>query len=221
MPHPRTECTVCGVPAQRLAAAGADAGIAAIEFAITVPFVVMLVMALVELAYLLSGGIALQGGAWAAARHALTNQTANGETREQTVRRIITGYVCPAALPDRAGRYCFWSSDMVRLSDDGISAPLVITARVYTSAANEGQAEPYSDTAPANGRYDAGEAFSDVNGNGHWDADMARSGAGGPGDFVFYDIEMPQDVLGPLLPRSLGAGIIWHHASVVVRNEDF
>lgn len=196
-------------------------GVAAIEFAITAPLVVMLVMVLLEIGYLLGGGLLLDAGARAAGRFALTGQTVAGETRVQSIRRIITSYVCPRDLAGGAGGYCFWSAGTTSRSDDGIDSPLQITAKVYASPANIGQPEPYSDTKPANGRYDPGESYTDVNGNGRWDADMAASGSGGAGDFVLYEVRMPEDVRNPLFRLVMPGGVLWQRASLAVRNENF
>ena len=47
-----------------------------------------------------------------------------------------------------------------------------LTTLVYDDFASISQAEPFTDNKPENGEYDAGEAFTDINGNGRWDEDM-------------------------------------------------
>lgn len=51
---------------------------------------------------------------------------------------------------------------------------------VRPSFGDVGKPEPYVDSSPGNGAYDAGEDFTDINGNGQWDSDMGQAGLGGP-----------------------------------------
>ena len=198
-----------------------ESGLAAIEFAISAPVIVMLLMMLVETAYLLAGGILLEAGARAASRYALTGQSVDGETRVDAIRRIVTRYVCPLAQREIAAGYCFWDLSSTDPNDGQANDPLSIESRVYGDPTEFGRPEPYGDTNPINGQYDEGEPFTDVNGNGHWDADMARSGAGGSGDFVIYHLTMPQHVANPLFRMALGKDSIWHSSVVSVQNEAF
>lgn len=71
----------------------------------------------------------------------------------------------------------------------------------------------------SNGQRDAGETFSDVNGNGAWDADMGRAGLGGPGDIVVYEVSYETTGLTSFMRPILGA--VTHVATVAVRNEPF
>ena len=58
---------------------------------------------------------------------------------------------------------------------------IVITSKVYPCFDSINQPEPYMDNSPANGSYDVGEVYTDVNGNGTRDLDMATSGFGAGG----------------------------------------
>ena len=51
------------------------------------------------------------------------------------------------------------------------------------------KAEPYTDTNH-NGVHDAGECYSDVNGNKVWDSDPGSSGQGGASDVTVYKMTM-------------------------------
>ena len=189
-------------------------GVAAIEFAIVAPIVILLIMTLFEMGFLLTGGVFLEAGARAAGRFGITGAARPDESRETTIRTIITSHVCPAALPGATSSLCFWTAD-------GATPTLAITTRAYTDPRNLGQPEPFADLPPENGSYDAGETYTDVNGNGQWDADMGAASAGGSGDVVLYEISMPQAVTTPLLRTAIGGAHYTDRARVIVRNEPF
>ena len=194
---------------------------AAIEFAVAAPVIIMLLLMILELGYLMTGGLLLNAGARAAARYAVTGQVTEGEARIDSIRRIVTSYVCPSSQSAGNKGYCFWNSSTSQRSPDGTFSPLLIKTRVYSDARDVGQPEPYSDTLPSNGRYDPGEPFTDLNGNGIWDEDMAQAGAGGPAAFVIYDMTMPEAVSNPLFRMVLKTGLLWQKASIALQNETF
>lgn len=171
-------------------------------------------MTLFEMGLLLTGGIFLEAGARSAGRYGITGQTLPGQTRDETIRAIITRYVCPSALASESSDLCFWSAS-------GGGEPLQIQTQAYTDPRNVGQPEPFSDLPPENGTYDAGETYTDVNGNEQWDADMGITSAGGSGDVVVYEVTMAQAVTTPLLRTAVGGQIFLHRTRLVVRNEPF
>jgi hypothetical protein len=118
------------------------------------------------------------------------------------------------------GGFCYWSADWLAEGDDGVMSPLRIEMRAYVDPRNIGRPEPFIDTPPYNGVYNAGEVFTDVNGNGVWDADMGRAEPGGSGDHVVFRLTMAQAVRHPLLTPIFGARLL-HQAQIVVRNEPF
>lgn len=193
-------------------------GIVAIEFAMTAPVLLVMMTMGYSALILHSGGVALETAATAAARHAIVGIEAQPGGRNAEVRDIITRHVCPLAVTGSGS--CWWSESTLSESDDGAVSPLGIKMRAYVDPRSFGRPEPYSDVAPANGAHDPGEPFTDVNANGQWDSDMGRADAGGSGDYVVYEITMPQDVGNPLLFPLLGT-VIFHHAELVVRNEPF
>lgn len=69
--------------------------------------------------------------------------------------------------------------------------------RNYHSFSDVNRPEDYTD-ANSNNRYDVGECFEDSNGNGVWDADMARSGQGGADDVVAYTVTVTYPRLFPM-----------------------
>lgn len=212
-------------------------GITAVEFALTAPVVALLIIAAAEIGLILTGGLMLEAGARAAGRFGQTGIMAGegdganacplaaGSDRLAYIRQVVTQHVCPADLADDvdAESFCFWASDAQSTedaSDDGAISPLIITTRAYTDPRNFGEPEPYADAAPANGRFDEGEDYDDVNCNGRWDPDMGIVGAGGASDLVVYRLEMPQRIYNPLLKAAVG-DLLWHESQVVVRNEAF
>ena len=89
-----------------------------------------------------------------------------------------------------------------------------------------GQPEPFVDTAAPsplhNGKYDLGENYTDVNGNGKWDADRGIAGVGNSGEVVRYKVDYEWHLMTPLLSDMLGDNGVFHmSASVVVRNEPY
>lgn len=66
------------------------------------------------------------------------------------------------------------------------SATVTVVPSSYGTFSSVGKPEPITtDTAPL-GSYNAGDCFTDLNGNGSWDADSGLSGTGGSDDVVYY-----------------------------------
>lgn len=210
--------TALGIASGVRELARTERGATALEFAVTAPLVVALLVTVVDLCLLLVGGAALDAGARAAARYGLTGFVEAGIPRESRIVDILTRHVCPAASSDGTSAVCFWTLEGLPTDHRAEGALLVVEAKAYADPQNVGQAEPFTD-ANGNGVADAGE-YTDINGNGQWDEDMGRSGAGGANDVVVYEIAMSQRVLTPMLQAALG-GTILHRARMVVRNEPF
>lgn len=69
---------------------------------------------------------------------------------------------------------------------------------------------------------DAGEAYTDVNGNGQWDADMASAGVGNAGDIVVYAVRYPWTVVTPIISDIVGNnGVVNITTHAVTKNEPF
>jgi Flp pilus assembly pilin Flp len=189
-------------------------GVSAIEFAVLAPVAVLIVTAGFEGFALHAGGIALETAAAAAARAGAIGAL-GAQDRNAALRAILMQRLCP-----EGGTVCYLSETPLPMGDDGVVAPLRMTFRSYVDPRNMGVAEPFSDTAPENGRWDAGETFIDANGNGRWDPDMGRATLGGSGDFVTYEIAIAQDVRHPALVAALGSPLV-RTVSFTVRNEPF
>lgn len=65
-------------------------------------------------------------------------------------------------------------------------ATVTVVPSSYNSFSSVGKPEPITtDTAPL-GSYNAGDCFTDLNGNGTWDSDSGLGGTGGSDDVVYY-----------------------------------
>lgn len=175
-------------------------GTTALEFAFAAPIVVLTVAGIVELALLMFVSTLSEGALREASRFSITGFVPAGTTREERILEILGDHTIGLVDLDAA----------------------TIAYKVYPSFADIGKPEPFTDDSPANGSYDAGESFQDINGNGQWDADMGAAGLGGPGDVVLYSIEFDWALMTPLISPLMGTdGKIRLKSSVAVRNEPF
>ncbi|MEX2455196.1 MAG: TadE/TadG family type IV pilus assembly protein [Rhodospirillaceae bacterium] len=175
-------------------------GVTAIEFAFAAPVLAATVAGVFELAMVMFVSTLAEGGLREASRFAITGYAPAGTTREERILQILGDHTI--GLVD------------IEAAD--------VTYKVYPSFGDVGKPEPFTDSSPANGVYDAGETFQDINGNGQWDADMGAAGLGGPGDIVLYTIEFDWALLTPLVAPLMGdGGKLRLTSSVAVRNEPF
>jgi hypothetical protein len=172
--------------------------VTAVEFAMIAPVLVLLTLGTIDVGYTLTVKRLLEASAREASRFGITGSVPADRTREAQIRAIVERTLIAPEAGER----------------------LAIAVRAYKSFDNVGQPEPFDDTN-ANGVRDAGEAYTDVNGNGRWDSDMGVPAAGGSGDVVVYTLTYPQPVLVPFMERIYGADTITHRARAVVRNEPF
>lgn len=175
---------------------GEERGSAAVQFALVSPLLLLLVFGGFEVAIALFVSGSLEAAVLAASRVGATGFTTKGVTRERMIAGIIEA------------RTFGW----VKAKEADIRT------LIYSRFEDIGQPESYVDKN-FNGRYDGGEPFSDVNGNGKWDSDMGRAGLGGPNDIVLYDVQF---TAGPItgLVRSIVPAFL-HRATVAVRNEPY
>ncbi len=175
-----------------------DDGSAAIEFSFTAPLLIATMVAIMEFSMILFLNAVLEGSLRDAARFGITGFTPTGLNRED----VIVDKVQTATL------------GLVPITAANI------TTLAYSDFSEVGQPEPYIDDNPANGQYDSGESFTDVNGNGQWDADMGTPGLGGACDVVVYRVETQWSLMLGLLASSVGQNIALK-ASTAVRNEPY
>lgn len=174
-------------------------GAALVEFAILAPVLVSLVIGLLEFSLFFVAKMTIESAVGEAARLGITGRLAGAETREEAIR---------VTLDARAGT----------LLD---VAQLQLETLVYPDFSSIGQPEPWVDDN-GNGRFDAGERYSDLNGNGQWDEDMGVPGAGGPNSIVLYRATYRWRFFTPLIraffPPDGSVDIV---ATTAVRNEPF
>lgn len=177
---------------------GCSSGSSLIEFAFTAPVVITMVVGIMEIAMMMFVSSVVEGSVRQAARFGITGAEVAGISREQAIVTQV-------------------STDTLGLIEiDGSN----ITTLIYPSFQDVGQPEPFQDDSPANGTYDAGESFTDINGNGQWDQDMGQAGAGGPEDVVIYRVDYQWPLMLGLLADSFGQSLSMS-ASIAVRNEPY
>jgi len=175
-------------------------GATAVEFAFAMPILAVALVGLLEMAMIMFVTTLMEGGLREASRFGITGSIPAGVSREQRILDIIEEHTIGLV-------------DMTQAN---------ITTLIYPDFDNIGDPEPYTDDSPANGSYDVGETYVDVNGNAQWDADMGASGAGNAGDIVVYNITYDWQLLTGLLDAFIGQnGEIELTASVAVQNEPF
>jgi Flp pilus assembly protein TadG len=174
-------------------------GASLVEFALVFPILIVLVIGLLEVGMMMFIQSAMEGGLREATRWGITGQTVTGETREESIRRILEENTL--GMVDFSGA--------------------AITMRTYDSFSDVGQPEPWTDSND-NGQYDVGEPYTDLNGNTQWDEDRGVEGVGNASEIVSYTVEYHWVPLTGLISSFIGDGDgIPMRASTVVRNEPF
>lgn len=172
-----------------------DDGIAALEFALILPALLLAFLGGIEIAVAIFIRATIESAVFEIARFGVTNNTPEGMTREERVLELITARTYGLINPQN----------------------IAVETLVYSSFADVGEPEPFEDLN-GNGAYDTGEPYSDINGNGKWDADMGAAGLGGPGDIVVYRLSYSWGIMAPMMRQIMGADIT-SVSSVAVRNE--
>ncbi len=139
-------------------------GVAAVEYAITAPLFLLLLMGVFDFSWQFYAKQVLQGAVAKAARDSTLESNAGNQTAlDAKVRREVQKVF--------------------------FNAEVTFTRKVYDSFDQVGKPEPFKDKN-GNNRYDSGECFEDYNGNGSWDADRGKNGNGGADDVVLYTASM-------------------------------
>ncbi|MDG4603024.1 MAG: pilus assembly protein [Defluviicoccus sp.] len=175
-------------------------GGSAVEFALLAPALFLITFGIIDIGIMLLTWVMMEGGLREAARYAIT-----GAAPTQTASRL---------------------EEVIKIVEDKTSglidlASARIEAHAYPGFDDVGKAESYVDAGDMNGSYDAGESFTDCNGNGKWDNDRGKDGdAGDSADVVLYTFEYDYKLLTPVLNDLIGTnGKFPLRASVLVRNE--
>jgi Flp pilus assembly protein TadG len=170
-------------------------GATLVEFAMILPALCMLLMAIFSLGYRSYAASVLQGAIQEGARMA----TVGGVTQAQIDARV---------------RY--------RLSNfAGNRSTITITTSSYYDFTNVSMPERItSDTTPI-GTYNVGDCYEDANANGTFDLDRGRSGLGGADDIVRYQVTMTYPQIVPV-GRFLGwSDTETITASTALRNQPY
>ncbi|MET0374629.1 MAG: TadE family protein [Rhizorhabdus sp.] len=163
-------------------------GVTAVEFGLVAPVMVLMMMGLGDLLYqtyvkeMLNGAVqkaardsAIQGGA---------QQTDAIDAKVLTMMAsIMRAPTASCVTPAATGTYCS-------------------SRRSYATFGSVGP-EPFVD-GNGNNQRDPGECYTDINGNGSWDAEPGAAGQGGANDVTLYTMRITYLRLFPVA-RLLGA----------------
>lgn len=177
---------------KRLFSRHSQRGSVAVEFALVAPVMILFVIGIIEVGMYMSVNTMLEGGLRQASRYGVTG----AGNREAQIRSIIAGN----------------SYGLVDMNS------ITITAKTYSSYASIGD-EKYNDQNH-NGQYDAGETYTDRNGNGNWNPDGGTPGYGTGDTIVAYRVGYNWPFLTGLMKPLMGDK--WYMSStIVVRNEPY
>lgn len=170
-------------------------GVAAVEFALISPVLVLLLMGLFDMGYSVYANTMLQGALQRAARSSTVEGALGVLTSIDDAVRIEVHRVVP-------------------------DATITFTRKSYANFSDIGVQEDFTDTND-NGVCDAGEPYEDANGNGTWDRDRGTAGLGGARDAVLYTATMTYDRKFPMASLIGLPGTITNSASTVLRNQPY
>lgn len=171
-------------------------GVTALEFAVVVPFVCILLFGIVDIGLETMLDALLERGVATASRIGLTVTVPTGQTRDQAIFNAV------------------WRPVGVLLQNQ---SQLTMTTMTYPTYADIGQPEPCRDdsyirTGACSGPY------VDVNGNGRWDADLGTTGAGGYGAIVRYHVSVTRPTFTGVLSL-LNIRLFTLQRTLVIQNE--
>lgn len=172
-------------------------GTTVIEFAIVAPVMLLMLLGFMDLAHTEYARSVLQGAIQQAGRNSTLE---SGLTTTAAIDAFVKTQVKPVV---------------------GSAATYASTRLSYSDFSSVGKAETYVDKPPLNGRYDLGECFEDVNGNGVWDADLGKSGQGGADDAVLYTMTVTYKRMFPMAKMLGWSANQVISASTVLRNQPY
>lgn len=173
-----------------------ERGVTTLEFALLTPLMLILLLGTIDISMETMLDSALEHGAQSASRIGFTVSGTDNASREQAIFNEVWYWVG------------MWLQKPSQLQ---------IVAKIYPAYSSVGQAEPcgddsYRDTGSCTG------PFTDVNGNGVWDADMGADGTGGYGSIVRYQISVSRPTFTGILSL-LNIQLFNLQRTVVVQNE--
>jgi Flp pilus assembly pilin Flp len=176
-------------------------GAAALEFALVLPPLCLILVGMFEVSMLMFTQASMEGALREAARFGMTGSVADPADRQDQILALI-------------------DKNTFNMLDDP-----TISFLIYPSFGDVGEPEPYTENSvPPNETYDAGiDGFTpsqDVNGNGVWDGDQGEAGLGASEQIVQYTVEYDWEVMTPFMAPVFGDdGKVHLKASIVLRNE--
>jgi Flp pilus assembly protein TadG len=172
-------------------------GAAALEFALVLPPLCLILLGMFEMSMLMFAQASMEGALREAARFGMTGSVSDPAQRQTQILAII-------------------DKDTLNLFDMKDAS---ISFEIYNSFSNIGKPEPFVDSN-GNGTWDSGESYTDVNGNAKWDADQGAAGIGTSAQIVQYTVQYDWHVITPFMAPMFGKnGKVHLKASVVLRNE--
>lgn len=174
-------------------------GSSLIEFALTAPLMVLMIVGAIEFGMIMFVSTLMESALRDAARFGITGQVPDGATRLDQILAIVEQRTI----------------GLVDMSNAKIEV------RVYPTFGDVGRGESYID-GNGNGAYDPGETFTDENGNGAYDSDVGQEGAGDAGSIVAYRMEYAWPLRTPLAGNLIGQnGKFVLRSAIAVRNEPY
>lgn len=174
---------------------GDERGVTLVEFALIAPVLLVTIMGVFDFALNFYMKSVLEGAVQKAARDSTVEQYANSPGARDAQ---VTGAV-QSVLP---------------------SAQLSFSRSAYTSYADVGQPEDFTDTN-GDGTCNNNEPFDDINGNGTWDQDRALDASSGARDAVLYTVEVTYDRKFPLNSLLGFESEVFLSATTVLRNQPY
>lgn len=172
-----------------------EQGNAIVEFALTAPLFLLILMGIFDFSWQIYGKQVLQGAVSKAARDATLESSAVNQTALDAKVREKVLNVFP-------------------------SGDVTFVRKSYDSYSEVGQPEAFTDSNK-NGRYDSGECFEDVNGNSGWDADRGATGNGGAEDVVLYTATLEIQRVLPVWKMLGQSQTSRMQATTVLRNQPY
>lgn len=174
---------------------GEERATALMEFALTAPVFLLVLMGIFDFSMQLYAKSVLSGAVNRAARDAALE---GNNMSQAAVDAAVTANV-KTVFQDATVTYSRLAYD----NFSGVNKP-----------------EPLTD-ANSNGTREAGECFTDINGNGSWDTNQSKNGQGGGDEVVLYSAEMQLTRLFPAWKMMGQPQVATIKAATVLRNQPF
>lgn len=172
-----------------------EQGNAIVEFALTAPLFLLILMGIFDYTWQIYAKNTLQG---------VVNNSARAATLE--------GYALDQTVLDNKVR-----DQVLNVFPRG---NVTFKRKAYDSYGEVGDPEAFTDQN-GNGRYDSGECFEDVNGNGNWDSDRGQNGNGGAEDVVVYTASLKVTRVLPIWKMLGQSQQVTLAATTVLRNQPY